>query len=342
MRDIALGLIIALVAQVAWGQSQGENILRIRPAGYKIDYEDRQGDRFLVEMVPLDESVNNWTEMVSIQIFFGNKSMTPRQFYHWMQERSRKSCKDSEVSSVVEDSEDGYDFARFVWHCPLNPSTGKLERTFYKAIKGNEHFYIVTKAFKFDPSEDQIAKWDEYLRSVKVCDTRKSNRACTILERVTLRDGKIYEVEAANGVAIPFASDEIMVLDIGNTLSLDPKQPNAQPWIWGFLAKLKEPGRFAVTVTSPLDDSASATFEVNGPGPIELHFFPKTDYPLVWEGIDQDGSHWFPFRFVFKEIESKKRFEFTQWSQMEGFVWKAMQAHIEKWKRQQLQKQGNQ
>jgi len=36
----------------------------------------------------------------------------------------------------------------------------------------------VQKAFKFDPSQDQIVQWTLYLKKVGVCDTRLKERAC--------------------------------------------------------------------------------------------------------------------------------------------------------------------
>ncbi len=89
-------------------------------------------------------------------------------------------------------------------------------------------------------------------------------------------------------------------------------------------------GQFAVTVTTPLDKSASATFEVAGPGEIDLSFFPQEKYPLIWEGIDQPGVHWFPFHFVFEEKQSKERFEFTQWLQIDSITMEQERAaHVE-------------
>src|SRR6266581_2196798 len=88
-----------------------------------------------------------------------------------------------------------------------------------------------------------------------------------------------------------------------------------------------------VTVTTPLDSSASATLKATGPGRIMLRFFPQADYPRIWEGMDQPGIHWFPFRFVFEEKQSKKRFEFTQWAQMDYETWKQMLELNEKMKR---------
>jgi len=63
-------------------------------------------------------------------------------------------------------------------NCPLNKDSGKPEITWFKAIQGQDSFYVVQKAFKFDPSQGQIVQWTLYLKKVAVCDTRVKERAC--------------------------------------------------------------------------------------------------------------------------------------------------------------------
>jgi hypothetical protein len=67
-----------------------------------------------------------------------------------------------------------------VWlqSCPLNKATGKPEITWFKAIAGNDSFYVVQLAFKAWPSKEQITSWMHYLGSVTVCDSRLPGRAC--------------------------------------------------------------------------------------------------------------------------------------------------------------------
>ena len=61
---------------------------------------------------------------------------------------------------------------------PLNKATGKPEITWFKAIQGNDSFYIVQVAFKAWPSKEQITQWMRYLKDATVCDTRLPDRAC--------------------------------------------------------------------------------------------------------------------------------------------------------------------
>lgn len=148
--------------------------------------------------------------------------------------------------------------------------------------------------------------------------------ASTAPTRVTLKDGKTYEVETVRGLPVTFANDQIRVQDLGVTATFTRGKMDTPRFVRELVAELIARGRFAVTITTPLDSSASATLEATGPGRVMLRFFPQADYPLIWEGIDQPGVHWFPFHFVFEEKQSKKRFEFTQWSQMDYSTWKGM------------------
>ena len=45
-------------------------------------------------------------------------------------------------------------------------------------MQGNDSFYVVQKAFKFTPNKEQITRWVEYLKAVRVCDLRLAERAC--------------------------------------------------------------------------------------------------------------------------------------------------------------------
>ena len=62
--------------------------------------------------------------------------------------------------------------------CPKNPGTGKPEITWFKALQGSDSFYMVQKAFKFAPSQEQISRWMGYLKSVMVCDSRRPESPC--------------------------------------------------------------------------------------------------------------------------------------------------------------------
>jgi hypothetical protein len=73
---------------------------------------------------------------------------------------------------------DGYPAAVWLMTCPRNRETAKPENTWFKAIPGNDSFYVVQKAFKFEPSKEHIEQWTLYLKRGTACDTRLPERPC--------------------------------------------------------------------------------------------------------------------------------------------------------------------
>jgi hypothetical protein len=169
---------------VCFAELADENLLQNLPNGYKVDFQAKQGNMVITEMVPQSETVKNWTEMVTTQIFLGLKNATPEQFQAFMAKSWLAACKDGGVAPITKGEENGYPFSIWLQTCPLNQSTGKPEKTWFKAIKGNDSFYVVQKAFRFDPSNEQVVQWMKYFRSVIVCDSRLPDRPCPKLEKV--------------------------------------------------------------------------------------------------------------------------------------------------------------
>lgn len=159
---------------------EGENLLVSLPPGYKIDFQQKKGGAQITEMVPSNETVHAWTEMVTVQVFSGMKGVTPDQFRARMQQLWTTSCANAVAGPVTQAVENGYPIAFWMMSCALNKQTGKPETTWFKAIRGNDSFYVVQKAFRFDPSNDQIVQWTLYLKKVAVCDTRLKERACPV------------------------------------------------------------------------------------------------------------------------------------------------------------------
>jgi hypothetical protein len=179
MRQLpAICLAVFLVTTTsAAPQLVNENLLVVVPTGYKIGFSDRKTNVIMNEMVPAAETVQNWTEMVTVQIFLGMKN-TPQAFQDRMTGMWRGACPDAVDAAITSGAENGYPFALWLLGCPKNPATGKPEHTWVKAIQGNDSFYVAQKAFKFQPSREQITEWTRYLRTVSVCDSRLAERRC--------------------------------------------------------------------------------------------------------------------------------------------------------------------
>lgn len=157
---------------------ENENLLAGLPDGFKIGYQAEQGNQTITEMVAESESVEDWTIMVTVQVYLGEKNTTPQQAQETMTNRWFGACENSESYPVADGVENGYNFVLWQLYCPLNPSTQKVEFTYMKAIQGNDSFYLVQVAFRYKPTDADITQWMNYLREVQVCDSRIPDRAC--------------------------------------------------------------------------------------------------------------------------------------------------------------------
>jgi hypothetical protein len=95
-----------------------------------------------------------------------------------MEKEREAACPGSGTEPVAQGNENGYPSLVWLQNCPLNKATGKPEITWFKAIAGNDSFYVVQVAFKAWPSKELITQWMHYLKDVRVCDTRLPERPC--------------------------------------------------------------------------------------------------------------------------------------------------------------------
>ena len=174
---LLLALSLALLLSLPTFALEAENLLVAMPAGYKVGYTKHAPKGVITEMVPAAETVGAWTEMVTVQIFFGMHDSVSG-FRLRMEKLWAQSCAGAKSAPVSGGIENGYVVTIWRQSCPLNRQTGQPETTLFKAIAGRDSFYVVQKAFKFEPSPDAAAEWARYLDTVSVCDTRIPERAC--------------------------------------------------------------------------------------------------------------------------------------------------------------------
>jgi hypothetical protein len=96
-------ILAAFAASAARADLENENLLVTAPPGYKVGFSDKKPNMLMTEFVPAKETVENWTEMVTVQVFFGPKA-TPQQFMDDMAKRWRAACPDAEEAHTVADA----------------------------------------------------------------------------------------------------------------------------------------------------------------------------------------------------------------------------------------------
>ena len=182
-------LLTALAPLQAHAQSSPqpgtEQLLRPQTKAYVLGHQARQPSTGSIEeYVPKGQSVQDWTEMLTVQDMPGSAHVAPRTFLDVMAQGWMGACPDGSVTLLREAVENGYPVAVMQMTCPNNPGTGKPEYTWMKGIQGGQRFHLVQKAFRFTPEREQLIPWVKYLSAVVVCDPKDSAHACPVVEAV--------------------------------------------------------------------------------------------------------------------------------------------------------------
>ena len=165
----------------AQAQLKNENLLVGMPQGFKVGFTDSRNGMNMQEGVPVNETVQNWTEMVTVQVFLKRSDLDPVQFLATMEKQWAGACKGSTATPMASGKANGYASATMTLRCPLLASSGKPETTMMKTIKGNDSFYVVQRAARSVPGEAQLARMKQYLETVSACDSRLPARPCPAL-----------------------------------------------------------------------------------------------------------------------------------------------------------------
>lgn len=177
-----LALIVPMVL-VAGGPAAaqglvGENILITMPEGFKSGHDAAQDQQEIHELIPANETVEEWSSMVTLQIFHGIADIDPNLFAGQLAGNWTAACAGSAVRKLTDGYVNGFKFTLWTYTCPLNPQTGKPETMYLKGIAGSDAFYSVQYAFRDVPTDERETTALTYLVAASACDTRKADRPC--------------------------------------------------------------------------------------------------------------------------------------------------------------------
>ncbi len=163
-----------------------EHLLAQPPEGWLQSFRTEGPGIRLVEYVPPKSDPNQWTDKLSFESFSDPPLPDPIQLLKSIADDQRKTCKrfsDHETFSGVEND---YPTSVRLFICGENPLTNKGQLTLVKTIRGDSHFFVITRAKRVAPIEadampmppEVMAEWSLYLRAIKVCNGSDPRHSC--------------------------------------------------------------------------------------------------------------------------------------------------------------------
>jgi hypothetical protein len=171
--------LIGCTAAGALGQSliDAENLLFSPPKDFKIGYQATRDKQLITEWVPAAETVEDWTQMLTVQIFRG-ATVDAATFLQVVGKRYMNDCPGTTAKGIFTGQVNGYVVSMLLLKCPKNPGTGRPETTAFRVIKGKDALYSVQRAWRAVPSDQEVDDVMHALGKVTVCDTRAPEHPC--------------------------------------------------------------------------------------------------------------------------------------------------------------------
>lgn len=169
---------MAMLPLCSAAQPPAERLQTPALAGHHVVFHSQVETMSLTEMIPVNETAQDWTQMLSMQVFLGLNHLRPDDYQSVLERDLRNVCPEGKLTALQKTRENGYATSWWVMNCPLRTSTTKPEHTWFKTIEGRDGFYVLQKTFRFLPQQEQIDQALQHLSALTLCDPRKFAHPC--------------------------------------------------------------------------------------------------------------------------------------------------------------------
>lgn len=158
----------------------GERLLMAPPAGWQSVPVQKTDKVAITRLYPPGQNDKQWSEMITVQIYPG-AGQSPREFIENIIQFSRANCEGAGPGPVTEATINNYPAAIVSVACTKGKQSGQGNMVLVTVIKGREALYAVQRQWRGKPfaanekpdmPPEMIKEWNNFPRSVGLCDTR--------------------------------------------------------------------------------------------------------------------------------------------------------------------------
>ena len=164
----------------------GEVYIAGLPPGWDLGFQESNEIGHHLEWVPAGQPVKNWRDMIAFQLFPKLIDVRPDQFLAKMADHYSQSCDQVLATDIEGTAANGFPGALRVLACTKNKVTGLGEVTLFRAVMGQEAFYVAQRAWRMEPfSPEAIPVTGEQLDAGRklieyglACRSNTANQPC--------------------------------------------------------------------------------------------------------------------------------------------------------------------
>jgi len=160
-------------------------LLQTPPAWLQVAAEKSDAFR-LAEFVPAGQDRTQWFDKLFIESNNLLPLPDPIVFLEAMGKELKTECEGTSDTNIYSGVENGYETSVRLLVCNKNLNSARGEVTLIKAIRGNDNFYVISRARRSEPlqieeapiADREMGEWSLYMRSIKLCDPRSDKHRC--------------------------------------------------------------------------------------------------------------------------------------------------------------------
>lgn len=115
--------------------------------------DQRQGRMMLQEYVPVDQTVDDYQDMLIVQAFPESRTLPPATFMKAMISGVSYACEGVSVNGPVDREEGGYKVAYGQIYCGHQLGKPDGAHIFIKMIQGKDAMYVIQREFRVPPTK---------------------------------------------------------------------------------------------------------------------------------------------------------------------------------------------
>ncbi|TCS41625.1 hypothetical protein [Reinekea marinisedimentorum] len=137
----------------------------------------QQDNMSIKEVIPKDQDINSWEEILSTEIIAGGIDVSVEAFIQNLNKSWALACPQVSTKPAIETVENGYTSYFWLQTCHTShPSTPKM--TLFKAIQGEENFYLIQKSWRGNLTPESVKFWSLQMKAMQLCNSSLTGESC--------------------------------------------------------------------------------------------------------------------------------------------------------------------